>query len=142
MPSRSARKASPTAWSTERRSTPGIEATLSRRLSPSTRKIGQIRSLVVSTFSRMRRRVHSALRLRRGRWTRLRRDDMGGFYHNGLETETGGEAAGAELWVRGSRRSLRSLLAMRGIRAVAEGARINAAQGEEAAKRPSGTTHD
>ena len=38
-----------------------------RLLWPSTTNSGQIRSSVVSTFSRTSRRAHSALRLRRGR---------------------------------------------------------------------------
>jgi hypothetical protein len=53
-----------------RRSTPGIEATGVRVLFPSTTNIGQIKSSVVSTFSRTSRRAHSALRLRRGRMIR------------------------------------------------------------------------
>src|ERR1044072_7784359 len=66
MSSFAARSASRTAWWTVRRSTPGIEATGVRVLVPSTTNIGQIRSSVVSTFSRTSRRAHSALRLRRG----------------------------------------------------------------------------
>ena len=65
-----ARSASRTASSTVSRSTPGMEATGSRRRRPSIRKSGQIRSSAVSTFSRTSRRDHSALRLRRGRWVR------------------------------------------------------------------------
>lgn len=72
MVSSIARSASRTAWSTLRRSTPGIEATCSRLLLPSIRNSGQIRSSVVSTFSRTMRRAHSALRLRRGRTVRSR----------------------------------------------------------------------
>ena len=68
-----ARSASRTASSTERRSTPGMAATGTRVLDPSTRNSGQIRSSVVSTFSRTSRRVHSALRLRRGRLVRSSR---------------------------------------------------------------------
>ena len=70
MLSFTARSASRTIWSTVRRSTPGIEATAVRLLWPSTTNIGQIRSSVVSTFSRTIRRAHSALRLRRGRIAR------------------------------------------------------------------------
>src|SRR5947209_19293376 len=44
-----------------------MEATGSVRFSPSMTKIGQIRSSVVSTFSRTSRRAQSDLRLRRGR---------------------------------------------------------------------------
>ena len=44
-----------------------------RRFSPSMRKSGQIRSLVVSTCSATSRRAQSALRLRRGRLRRSRR---------------------------------------------------------------------
>jgi hypothetical protein len=57
-----------------KRSTPGMEPTGWRPLAPSTMKIGQIRSFAVSTFSRTSRLDHSALRLRRGRWDRLRED--------------------------------------------------------------------
>ena len=70
MLSFTARSASRTAWSTVSRSTPGIEATGVRVLWPSTTNSGQIRSSVVSTFSRTSRRAHSALRLRRGRIAR------------------------------------------------------------------------
>ena len=65
MSSAAARSASRTASSTESRSTPGIESTGTRRLAPSTMNSGQIRSSVVSTFSRTMRRAHSDLRLRR-----------------------------------------------------------------------------
>ncbi len=61
---RTARSASRTAWSTLRRCTPGIEATSARTLWPSTTNNGQIRSSVVTTFSRTSRRAHSDLRLR------------------------------------------------------------------------------
>src|SRR3954454_1453956 len=47
-----------------------MEVTGSVRFSPSMTKIGQMRSSVVSTFSRTSRRAHSDLRLRRGRWVR------------------------------------------------------------------------
>src|SRR5947209_3129335 len=67
MPSSAARTASRTAWSTESRATPGIEATGTRTFAPSTMNSGQIRSSVVSTFSRTMRRAHSDLRLRRMR---------------------------------------------------------------------------
>src|SRR5947209_513611 len=65
-----ARSASRTTWSTERRSTPGIDATGMRTLSPPVTNSGQIRSSVVSTFSRTIRRAHSDLRLRRIRIAR------------------------------------------------------------------------
>src|SRR5208282_4563541 len=67
MSSLIARSASRTASSTLSRSTPGIAATGMRVFSPSIRKSGQMRSLVVSTCSLTSRRAHSALRLRRGR---------------------------------------------------------------------------
>ena len=70
MSSFMARSASRTTWSTVRRCTPGIEATSARLLSPSITNIGQIRSSVVTMFSRTMRRAHSDLRLRRGRLTR------------------------------------------------------------------------
>ena len=73
MLSFAARSASRTAWSTVSRSTPGIEATGVRVLWPSTTNSGQIRSSVVSTFSRTSRRAHSALRLRRGRIVEVER---------------------------------------------------------------------
>ena len=63
-----ARSASRTTSSTVSRSTPGIEATGARR--PSATNSGQIRSLVVSTFSRTMRRAHSVRRLRRRRVVR------------------------------------------------------------------------
>src|ERR1700723_3597602 len=75
MLSLTACSASRTASSTVRRSTPGVGATGTRRLSPSIRKSGQMRSLAESTFSATSRRAHSALRLRRGRWVRSRRWD-------------------------------------------------------------------
>src|SRR5262249_915109 len=65
-----ARTASRTAWSTDRRSTPGIEGTATRVFLPSTTNSGQIRSSVVSRFSRTMRRAHSVRRLRRGRLVR------------------------------------------------------------------------
>src|SRR5262249_35990769 len=49
------------------------EATGARTFVPSTTNSGQIRSSVVSTCSRTRRRAHSARRLRRRRTTRSRR---------------------------------------------------------------------
>src|SRR3569623_980985 len=49
---------------------PGIEVTGSRLLSPSATTSDQIKSLVVSVFSRTRRRAHSAFRLRRRRVVR------------------------------------------------------------------------
>ena len=70
MSSFTARSAERTTWSTLSRSTPGIEPTGARLFSPSITNIGQIRSLVVSTFSRISRRAHSDLRLRRGRTAR------------------------------------------------------------------------
>src|SRR5258707_10057932 len=70
--SAAARSASRTASSTDSRSTPGIEATGTRVFTPSTRNSGQIRSYVLSSCSRTRRRDHSALRLRRGRLERSR----------------------------------------------------------------------
>ena len=71
--SATARPASRTASSTLSRSTPGIAATGTRRFSPSIRKSGQMRSLVVRTCSATSRRAHSDLRLRRGRCERSRR---------------------------------------------------------------------
>ena len=68
MVSLAARSASRTTSSTVRRSTPGIEATGARR--PSATNSGQIRSSVVSTFSRTMRRAHSVRRLRRSRVVR------------------------------------------------------------------------
>ena len=62
-----ARSAARTASSTDKRSTSGIESTGARIPVPSTRNNGQIRSSVVSTFSRTNRRAQSARRLRRGR---------------------------------------------------------------------------
>ena len=73
MVSLAARSAARTASSTESRSTPGIESTGARTFEPSTRNSGQIRSSVVSTFSRTMRRAHSARRLRRGRIARSSR---------------------------------------------------------------------
>ena len=67
-----ARSASRTASSTDSRSTPGMESTGTRVFTPSTRNRGQIRSCVLSSCSRTRRRAHSALRLRRGRLARSR----------------------------------------------------------------------
>ena len=77
MPSFAPISAARTASSMVSRSTPGIEGTDSRRFSPSMMKIGQIRSLVVSTVSRTIRRAHSVRRLRRGRWDRSRRAACG-----------------------------------------------------------------
>ena len=65
-----ARSASRTTWSTESRSTPGIDGTAARAFSPSITNSGQIRSSVVSTFSRTMRRAHSLRRLRRMRVVR------------------------------------------------------------------------
>jgi len=59
--------ASSSSRSMVKRSTPGIDATASRRFSPSSTKTGRIRSFVVSTFSRTRRREKSSRRLRRRR---------------------------------------------------------------------------
>ena len=73
MSSSAARTASRTASSTESRSTPGIEATGTRVFLPSTTNSGQIRSSVVSTFSRTMRRAHSDLRLRRMRHRKIER---------------------------------------------------------------------
>src|SRR5260221_83263 len=70
--SAAARSASRTASSTDSRSTLGMEATGTRVFTPSTRNSGQIRSYVLSSCSRTRRRDHSALRLRRGRLERAR----------------------------------------------------------------------
>src|SRR5215217_6063903 len=66
-----ARSASRTASPMVRRSTPGMDVTGCRPLAPSTTKIGQIRSLAVSTFSHTSRLDHSALRLRRRRCDRF-----------------------------------------------------------------------
>ena len=63
-------RARPRRWSGARR--PASRRPASRPLAPSIRKIGQIRSSTVSTFSRTSRRDQSALRLRRGRWDRFR----------------------------------------------------------------------
>ena len=68
-----ARSAARTAWSTESRCTSGIDSTGARTCVPSTMNRGQIRSSAVSTFSRIMRRDHSLLRLRRGRPTRSSR---------------------------------------------------------------------
>src|SRR5215510_3489981 len=65
-----ARAAARTAWSTESRSTPGMDSTGILWPVPSTRNSGQIRSLAVSTCSRTKRRAQSARRLRRGRVAR------------------------------------------------------------------------
>src|SRR6478609_7397037 len=65
MPSFAARSAARTASSSERRSTPGIEAIPCRTRSPSIRNSGQIRSSTVRVVSRTRRRDQSARRLRR-----------------------------------------------------------------------------
>ena len=70
MPRDAARSAARTASSIASRSTPGIERDRLAVLSPSIRKSGQIRSSVVSRFSRTSRRDQSALRLRRGRCVR------------------------------------------------------------------------
>jgi hypothetical protein len=73
MVSLAARSASRTAWSTVSRSTPGMEGTGTRALSPSMTNSGQIRSSVVSWFSRTMRRAQSLRRLRRRRVGRSRR---------------------------------------------------------------------
>jgi hypothetical protein len=52
-----------------------MEPTACRPLAPSIRKIGQIRSFDVSTFSATSRLDHSALRLRRGRWDSAREEE-------------------------------------------------------------------
>src|SRR5664280_246007 len=70
MVSLAARSASRTAWSTVSRSTPGIEGTGPRALSPSMTNSGQIRSPVVSWFSRTMRRAQSLRRNRRSDWAR------------------------------------------------------------------------
>ena len=57
-------------------SMPGIEATGVRWLWPPVTNNGQIRSSVVSTFSRTIRRAHSDLRLRRGRTVRSRAGEL------------------------------------------------------------------
>src|SRR5262249_47868087 len=77
MVSLAARSAARTAWSIESRSTSGMEATGVRTLVPSTTKSGQMRSSVVSTCSRTRRRTHSERRFLRGRIARSRRCSLG-----------------------------------------------------------------
>ncbi|MNE64378.1 hypothetical protein D3C80_1597880 [compost metagenome] len=53
--------------SIDRRSTPGMDGTCSRRLSPSSTNTGRIRSSTVRVCSRTRRREKSSRRLRRRR---------------------------------------------------------------------------
>ena len=65
MPSAAASSAALTARSTDSRSTPGMAATGVRARVPSMRKIGQIRSSVVSEVWRTSRRDQSVRRLRR-----------------------------------------------------------------------------
>ncbi len=66
-PSAAASSAALTARSIESRSTPGIDAIGVLARVPSMRKIGQIRSSVVSVVSRTSRRDQSARRFRRSR---------------------------------------------------------------------------
>src|ERR1700730_7191057 len=86
-----ARSASRSASSTDRRSMPGMEAIGSRVFVPSQMKSGQIKSSVVSAFSRTNRRDHSALRLRRGRILRsnLYFAALAAFGSGGVKRSTG-----------------------------------------------------
>src|SRR5262245_43071770 len=84
-----ARAAARTAWSTESRSTPGMESTGILWPVPSTRNSGQIRSSAVSTCSRTIRRAQSARRLRRGRVARSSWVSVAGRPASGRSAATG-----------------------------------------------------
>ncbi len=99
--------ASRTATSTENRSTPGIEAMCSVLPMPSTKKIGQIRSLTLSSCSRTKRRDHSALRLRRGRTARsslVASGSISGFGCSGADMRNSLNSRHALSWPRLVRR--------------------------------------
>src|SRR5262245_11237469 len=84
-----ARAAARTAWSTESRSTPGMESTGILWPVPSTRNSGQIRSSTVSMCSRTIRRAQSARRLRRGRVARSSWVSVAGRPASGRSASTG-----------------------------------------------------
>src|SRR5580704_6775107 len=81
-----------------------MESTGARTLLPSTRNSGQIRSPVVSTVSRTRRRVHSARRLRRGRIAKSSRS--AGF----------SASTGARRFLSSGRPNLIAIITLRGAR--------------------------